>query len=104
MPAPRIILLLTAMTLGAFSGCDTSRNEIVGKWKATSGSGDVVWEFFDNGTLDTAGSPGRYSFGDGKRIKVQTRTATFVYQFEVKGDRMTWIEPSGSRMEFTRVK
>ena len=94
-------LLLTVLLVTA---CDSTRKQVVGKWKATSGSSEVVWEFFENGTLSAGGSPGRYSFGDNKRIKVQTGSATFVHQMELSGDRMTWIDPNGTKLEFTRAK
>lgn len=95
------LLLATAIFFGA---CDSSKKEIVGKWKSESGSNGVVWEFLANGTLSAGGAPGRYTFGDGKRIKVQTQTATFVNGLEVHDDHMTWTAPDGSKQEFARVK
>jgi hypothetical protein len=100
----RFLPVLIFAMLCAMTGCDSSRKQIVGKWKASSQSSDVVWEFFDNGTLSTDGNPGRYTFGDNQRIKIQTQTATFVHQLELNGDRMTWTDPRGTKTEFTRVK
>jgi len=97
------ILLALAAVLFALQACDTSRKQIVGKWKA-EGSNEVVWEFFGNGSLSTGGSPGRYSFGDGQRVKIQTQSATFVYQLEFQDDRMIWKDPNESKMEFRRMK
>lgn len=98
------LLLLLATTAMFLTGCDTSKKEIVGKWKSESGTSAVVWEFLANGALSAGGAPGRYTFGDGHRLKVQTQTATFVNTLELHGDHMTWIAPDGSRQEFTRVK
>ena len=86
----------------ALAGCGGSSQPMVGKWK--SGNSSTVWEFFENGTLNTDGTPGRYNFGDNKRIKIQTGAATFVYQLKIEGDRMTLTDPGGSAMELTRVK
>jgi hypothetical protein len=90
--------------LFALPGCDQSRKQIVGKWKVLRGSSDVVWEFFENGSVSTGGTPGKYTFGDGRRIKIQTPTATFVHQIEFVGDRMIWKALDGTRTELTRVK
>src|SRR6476619_3336527 len=95
-------LALVALLL-ALPACDQSR-KIVGKWKVVGGSSEVVWEFFENGRLSAAGTPGKYSFGDGQRIKIQTPTATFVHHFEITGERMIWKALDGTRTELVRVK
>ena len=100
MKASVVILVLTFLV----AGCDNSRKGIVGKWKVQGQANDVVWEFQDNGVVTTAGAPGRYSFGDGDRIKIQTQFATFVHQFELQDDRMTWKDPSGTKTELIRIK
>ena len=99
----RPVIISCLAVLLAFASCNPSRKQIVGKWKAAGGSNEVAWEFFDNGTLSSSGSPGRYSF-DNQRIKIQTSTAIFVYQLEFQGDRMIWKEPNGSTMELTKIK
>ncbi len=96
-----LLLLLTAIF---FSNCDSSKKEIVGRWRSENAANGVAWEFSANGTLSAGGAPGRYTFGDGRRIKVQTQTATFVNAFALRGDHMTWASPDGSKQEFTRVK
>lgn len=97
-----LLCLLAATVL--LAGCDSPKKEIVGKWKSESGSAGVVWEFLANGTLSAGGAPGRYSFGDGNRLKVQTQTATFVNGLELHGDHMTWTARDGTKQEWTRVK
>ncbi len=47
---------------------------------------------------------GKYSLGDQNRLKIQTPFATFVYQVEVTGDRMTWKNTNGAQTALTRVK
>lgn len=84
--------------------CDKSRSRIIGQWKVAGDSSDVLWEFAGNGRVLVAGIPGRYTFGDGRRIKIETPTATFVHQVEFGDDRMSWTDPRGVKMELTRVK
>lgn len=100
----QLSILIVLAALFALASCDRGQKQIIGKWKLNGSSGEVVWEFFDNGSLSAAGRSGRYSFGAGKRIKVQTPTATFVNQVKLEGDRMIWHAPDGSKQEFTRVK
>src|SRR3954469_24449771 len=95
---PVVLLVL----LFALAGCDDSRRKIVGKWKADQS--EMLWEFSNNGTVSLGGQPARYSFGDGKRIKIQTPTATYVRQYEFVGDRMIWKEANGTAFELTKVK
>jgi hypothetical protein len=102
--AMRQLITLLFITLIAFSGCDKRHQQLVGKWKTQSGSGENVWEFFENGTLSAGGAPGRYTLGDNNRLKIQTSTATFVYQLEFAGDRMSWKDPNGSTMELAKIK
>ena len=96
--------LVAVACLLAATACDSSRKQIVGKWKSVGSANESVWEFFDNGTLSAGGAPGRYTFGDNNRIKIQTQSATFVHRLELKEDRMIWIDPTGSKLEFTRAK
>ncbi|MDQ6765934.1 MAG: hypothetical protein M3Z22_07540 [Verrucomicrobiota bacterium] len=96
-----IILVVVVLALAA---CDSGRNHIVGKWRAVSGANGPVWEFNANGTVLIDGSPGRYTFGDGDRIKIQTGSATFIHQVEFVGDRMIWKDPQGTRTELARLK
>jgi len=99
----RLCLAAVALVF-SLPGCDNSRSQIIGKWKVVGDSSDVVWEFFDNGAVSAGGRPGKYTFGDGRRIKIQTPAATFVHQIEFVGDRMIWKELNGTKTELTRVK
>jgi hypothetical protein len=90
--------------LFAFASCDQSRRQIVGKWKVVGGSSDVVWDFAANGAVTTPGAPGRYSFGDNNRLKIETGSATFVHQMEFVGDHMIWKDLNGTKTELERVK
>ena len=100
----RLVVLILAVALLGIAGCGGAKKQIVGKWKSEGGSQELVWEFFDNGNLSAGAQPGRYTFGDGGRIKIQTQSATFVNQLELEGDRMIWKAPDGSKQQFTRVK
>ncbi len=82
-------------------GCGGAQKSIVGKWRVEGGS-DTVWEFRPNGVLANGDQPGRYKLGDGNRLKIETRAATYVQQVEINGDHMTWKAPSGSRTELVR--
>lgn len=90
--------------LFTFVGCDNTPSQIVGKWKLVADPSGAVWEFGANKSVDMGGRKGKYSFGDQGRIKVQTQFATFVYQIDVSGDRMTLTDPNGTRTELERVK
>ncbi len=102
MKRPPLLFVLAALL--TFTACHGSKKEIVGKWKSEGGQGEMLWEFNDNGTVSVGGKPGKYSLGAGGRVKVQTQTATFVNQLEIKEDRMSWKAPDGSKQEFKRVK
>src|SRR3954447_21566487 len=98
-----LMVLLLSICL-ALQGCGGPKKEIIGKWRVEGDASDVAWDFRANGSVTSGGAPGRYSFGDNKRLKIETRSATFVRQFEINGDRMTWREPSGAKTELVRVK
>ncbi len=99
-----VSLTSAALLLCILTGCGGPTKPIVGKWKTTVDASESTWEFSGNGALTQDGAPGRYSFGDSERIKIQTQTATFAYRIEIKGDAMIWIATNGARTEFTRVK
>lgn len=90
--------------LSAMIGCDRSRQDIAGKWRAGSESNPMVWEFANDGSVQMGSIRGRYSFGDRDRIKIETSGATSVYQIELVGDHMTLKDPSGSKLEFTKLR
>ena len=101
-----ILTALAVLTLSfAVQSCDSAKKQIVGKWRVEGASSETVWEFQSNGTvITTSGSPGRYSFGDNNRLKIQTGAATFVHQIELRGDQMTWRDMSGAVTQLSRVK
>lgn len=88
----------------AFVGCHSTQHEIVGKWKVTSDTSELVWNFAADKSVTSGDMRGRYSFGDQNRIKIETPFATFVYQVELNGDDMTWKAPNGTKTDLTRVK
>ena len=95
-----LYVLLLALAL---QSCGGAKKEIVGKWRA-EGASNTVFEFRDNGSVLSEDAPGRYTFGDGNRLKIETGRATFVRQVEINGDHMTWKDPNGTRTELVRVK
>jgi hypothetical protein len=95
-------LFAVVILLCALLGC-SGHQDIVGKWR-TGDANEMVWEFSKNGAVLLGNDRGRYSFGDNKRIKIETPYAKSVYQMEISGDRMTLRAPSGLKLEFTRVK
>ena len=100
---PLVNFLVFAAWL-CLAGCDNPQQKIIGKWKVIGDPGDVVWDFSAKGNVTIGDSSGRYTFGDGDRIKIQTSRATFVYRMEFVGDRMIWTDPSGTKTELARVK
>jgi len=98
-----VATLMIALSILAVAGCGGPNREIVGKWRATSDA-TMVWEFFNNGSMQMGDRPGRYSFQDQTRLQIKTSAATFVYGIDLAGDRMTLRETKGPKLEFTRVK
>lgn len=97
---------ISAFVLGlalTLSGCDQSQDRIVGKWKVQSDASATVWDFSKNGAVTAGNISGKYTFGDRRRLKIQTQSATFVYEIEFKDDAMIWKDPNGSRTELRRV-
>lgn len=98
----KVCAFFCATGLLLLTSCGGPRDQIVGKWQA-QGEAGVVWEFSKNGVVRTGNTSGRYSFGDRGRIKIQTPSATFVYELAIKDDTMTWKDPSGARIELKRA-
>ena len=92
-------LLLIAVAVG----CGRARDKIVGKWKSVSDAGELVWEFAENGTVTTPTGKGKYTFGAGNRLRIETPFAKFVYGVDLSGDTMTWHGPNRSTIELKRV-
>ena len=64
----------------------------------------MVWEFARDGSVVMGSAKGRYSFGDRNRVKVETPFGTSIYQLELIDNRMLLTDPTGSKLEFTRMK
>lgn len=64
----------------------------------------MVWEFARDGSVLMGSTKGRYSFGDRKRMKIETPFGISVYQLELADNRMLLTDPTGSKLEFTRMK
>ena len=99
-----ILRVMVLMSLLAFGACSHQKSQIVGEWKVSSDTSALVWAFAPDGTVSSGDMHGRYSFGDQNRMKIQTPFATFVYQVQFAGEKMTWKSASGSTTELTRVK
>jgi hypothetical protein len=101
----RYVAVITGILLVAtMTGCGRSRQDIVGKWRMGSESNAMVWEFANDGSVQMGSIRGRYSFGDRGRMKIETSSATSVYQIELAGDHMTLKDFSGSKLEFTKLR
>lgn len=101
---PILRFALVVLTVGLMTSCGGPESAIVGKWKVIGSEDGAVWEFASNKGVDMHGRKGKYTFGDQNRLKVQTQFATFVYQLNLTGDRMTLTEPNGTKIELERVK
>ena len=97
-------LLVSAVLLLLLAACGGASREIIGKWRTSSDSNAVVWEFASNGLVTIGSTRGKYSFGDSQRIKIQTPFEKSVYEVTIAHDHMTFREASGSRIEFDRIK
>lgn len=94
--APALVVLLFILV-----SCGNS--SIVGKWQMSGAENQTVWEFLSNGAVNVGEVAGRYKFGDQDRLKIETPFATTVYQVKISSDHLVLEQPSGSRLEFTRV-
>ena len=97
------IALLCVGLLFSLAACDRSRARIVGKWRVGNDANAMVWEFSPDGAVKAGETAGKNTFGDRSRLKIQTPSATFVYEIELTDDTMVWKEPSGARTELKRV-
>ena len=95
--------ILLFILLCSIIGCDSS-SSIAGKWRNSNDASAVIWEFHKDGSILIGNTRGRYSFGNDRRIKIETPFATSVYRMEVSQDRITLTDPNGSRLEFTKLK
>jgi hypothetical protein len=86
------------------AGCGSGDSGIVGKWRVNGDSSAMIWEFSTDGSVLMGSTRGRYSFGDRDRVKIQTPFGTSVYQMEFSDGHMTLKDPSGSKLEFMRLK
>ena len=64
----------------------------------------MVWEFVKDGSVLMGSTKGRYSFGDRNRVKIETPFGTSIYQLKLADNRMVLTDPTGSKLEFTRMK
>jgi len=103
---PRVVRLLLPSTsvilLFVLAGCGNS--SIVGKWRMSGAENQTVWEFSSNGAVRVGEVSGRYKLGDQDRIKIETPFATTVYLMTLSSDQLVLQEPSGSKLEFTRMR
>jgi outer membrane biogenesis lipoprotein LolB len=97
-------LLISAVLLLLLAACGGASREIIGKWRTSSDSNAVVWEFASNGLVTIGSTRGKYSFGDSQRIKIQTPFEKSVYEVTIAHDHMTFREANGSHIEFDRIK
>jgi hypothetical protein len=97
-------LAALGLSLCLITGCGGNARDIVGAWRTSPDPNAMIWEFSNDGSVLMGPNRGRYTFGDNNRIKIETSTATSVYQIELVGDKMTLKEPSGSKLVLTRVK
>ena len=103
---PRLARLLlpsfSVILLFVLAGCGNS--SIVGKWRMSGAENQTVWEFSSNGAVRVGEVSGRYKLGDQDRIKIETPFATTVYLMTLSSDQLVLQEPSGSKLEFTRMR
>src|SRR5215471_12858070 len=92
----------SALLLFVLVGCGNS--SIVGKWQMSGAENQTVWEFLSNGSVLVGEVRGRYKLGDQDRIKIETPFATTVYRITLSSDQLVLQEPSGSKLEFTRLR
>ena len=70
----------------------------------SGGENQTIWEFSSNGSVRVGEVSGRYKLGNQDRIKIETPFATTVYLMTLSSDQLVLQEPSGSKLEFTRMR
>lgn len=98
------VILASALFLSSLAGCARSESDIIGKWRTGGDSNAMVWEFSKDGSILMGSTRGKFTFGDQGRMKIQTPFGTSVYQIDCSGDHMVLKDPSGSKLEFTKLK
>src|SRR5207247_8787934 len=101
--ASRLLIIASAVLLGAIAGCGGPSHDIVGRWHMSGDANAIVWEFSNNGSVLIENTRGR-SILDRDRVKIETPFAKTVYQMECSADRMIWIAPIRSRLRLTRIR
>jgi hypothetical protein len=97
-------IIAAIILLYGIAGCGGPNRDFVGKWRAAGDANAMVWEFSQDGSVKMGSMRGRYSFGDQDRVKIEMSSATSVYQIELTGDHLTLKDPSGSKLEFTKIR
>jgi hypothetical protein len=98
------VATLCCLLIGIIAGCGGPRRDVLGKWRPANDPTGVQWEFAEGGALSIGKTRARYSFGDRERMKVETGSSTAIYQVEVAEDRLLLTDPTGSKLNFVRVK
>jgi hypothetical protein len=99
---PTLRIALLAILLSLIAGC--GRASIVGRWRQSGDQNPMVWQFSQDRSVLIGDARGRYSLGDGNRIKIETPFATAVYRMEFSGDQMILTDTNGSRLKFARIQ
>lgn len=98
------VAALCCLLIGIVAGCGGPHRDVVGRWRPANDPAGVIWEFSDGGALTIGSSRARYSFGDRERMKVEKGSSTAIYQVEVTEDRLILTDPTGSKLNFVRLK
>lgn len=97
------LILTSTFLLCTTVGCENSQNDIIGKWRSGDSTA-MVWEFARDHSVLMGSMKGRYTFGDRRRLKIETPLGTSIYQLELTDNRLLLTDPTGSKLEFTRIK
>jgi hypothetical protein len=100
---PVLRMALLAILSSVMTSCGGS-SAIVGKWRSSGDPSPIVWQFSEDRSVLIGNARGRFSIGDGDRIKIETPFATAVYRMEFSGDQMILTDPNGSKLQFTRIQ
>ena len=61
-PTPsRLVIIASAVLLGAIAGCGGPSHDIAGKWRMSQDANLMVWEFSENGSVLIGSTRGVYS-------------------------------------------
>ena len=99
-----LCLSLLILLIACIVQPDVVQPDVVGKWLKIDSQPNIEVEFFKDGTLVWSFVPGKYTFPDNRRIKLELLGRAETYKLSFSGDTLTLIGDKGELFILQRVK